>query len=235
MKPYLILVSGKSEHITKVCEFLRCAEINILFAENVHEARAGLIMRSPAFVLLDFDVKGSDLFLSEMVCSNLSSLPYIIVASFFSNSGERVSMLKQGADACAEKPINPEEVLAIIRTVQRRERRSSQNRSTNHSPYVIEHEEMTIIPSSRSVTMRGIPIALTRKEYDVLYFLAKHAGNVMTKQEIYTAVWKDKYNPKTTHVSDQISSLRYKLGLNSRDRNYIQTVIGIGYRFGTAM
>ena len=76
---------------------------------------------------------------------------------------------------------------------------------------------------------------LTRKEYDVLHFLAKHIGNVMTKEEIYIAVWKDRYNPKMTHVSDQISSLRHKLGLSSKDTNYIQTVVGVGYRFGRAV
>lgn len=81
--------------------------------------------------------------------------------------------------------------------------------------------------------MRGIPIVLTRKEYDILYTLATHIGNVMTKEEIYTAVWKDDYVPKMTNVPDQISSLRRKLGLSRKDTSYIQTVIGIGYRFGT--
>lgn len=235
MNPYIILVSSKSEHIIKACDFLQRAQISVLFVENVHEARAGLTIYSPAFVLLDFDIEGSDSFLSEMVYGNLVPPPYVIVASTFSNSIERAAILRQGADACAEKPINSEEVLAIIKAVQRRESRSLQNHSSEHKPHTIEYEEMVLTPLYRSVTMRGIPIVLTRKEYDVLYFLVKHIGNVMTKEEIYAAVWKDRYNPKMTYVSDQISSLRRKLGLSSKDANYIQTVVGVGYRFGTVV
>lgn len=235
MNPCMLLISSKSEHITKVCNFLRHAQISVLFVENVHEARAGLAMYSPAFVLLDFDIKGSNSFLSEMVYGNFASLPYVIVASAFFSSKERAAMLRQGADACAEKPINSEELLAIIKAVQRREHRSLRNYPGKYKLQTIEYEELILIPSYRSVTMRGIPVALTRKEYDVLYFLVKHIGDVMTKEEIYTAVWKDRYNPKMTHVSDQISSLRHKLGLSSKSTDYIQTVIGVGYRFGTAI
>ena len=81
--------------------------------------------------------------------------------------------------------------------------------------------------------MRDELIALTAKEFDVLYFLASHIGTVLTKEKIYNAVWREQYNPKGTHVSDQISSIRQKLGLSSKDMVYIQTVIGVGYRFGT--
>lgn len=86
--------------------------------------------------------------------------------------------------------------------------------------------------SCRMVTMRGETVILTRKEYEVLCFLAKKAGTVLTKEEIYCAVWKSSYDPNSTNVADQISSLRFKLGLDRKDTTYIQTVIGVGYRFG---
>lgn len=97
----------------------------------------------------------------------------------------------------------------------------------------IEYKELTINKSSRKVTMRGKAVTLTRKEYEVLCVLANHVGTVITTEEIYRTVWKENYNHKNTNVSDQISSLRFKLGLSSKDSTYIHTVIGVGYRFGT--
>ena len=74
---------------------------------------------------------------------------------------------------------------------------------------------MTLDKSSPTVTvtMRGEPVSLTRKEYQVLSLLADHAGTILTKEEIYRAVWRAEYEPKSTNVSDQISSLQSKLGL----------------------
>lgn len=93
---------------------------------------------------------------------------------------------------------------------------------------------MVIDPLRRTVTMKDIQVALTAKEFDVLHVLAYHAGKVLTKEKIYKAVWGGEYNPSSTHVSDQISSIRRKLCLDSKCTCYIQTVIGVGYRFGTA-
>lgn len=96
-------------------------------------------------------------------------------------------------------------------------------------------KSLSINTISRTVTMRGEQILLTHKEYEVLCILAKHPGVVLTKEEIYRAVWRSSYDPNSTNVADQISSLRFKLGLDRKDTTYIQTVIGIGYRFGKSM
>lgn len=125
-------------------------------------------------------------------------------------------------------------MLAIIGGVLQRRQRNVQLHSNIPRLY-IKYKELTIDIPRRKVTMCGKSVLLTRKEFDVLCFLANRTGIVLTKEEIYTAVWKTRYDSKSTHVSDQISSLRRKLGLNSRDANYIQTVIGVGYRFGTSI
>ena len=234
MKPDIILVSHKSEHMTRAYNFLSNSKINVLHIENIHDAKAGLALHSPAFLLLDFDINGTVSLLSEITYGNSDPLPYIMVAAAFSNSTERAAMFRQGADACIEKPIDGEEVLAIIGAALRRRQRGEIPHSPICLPY-IKYRELTIDFSCREVTMRGKQVPLTRKEFDVLCTLANHAGKVLTKEEIYTTVWKTKYDPKSTHVSDQISSLRHKLGLSSRDAEYIQTVVGVGYRFGTSL
>lgn len=222
MKNDLILISRMSIHLTGVRDALRRSNINVIHVENASDAKAGLKLHSPAFVLLDFDIKGADSLLCEIAFRQHIPQPYIMISAAYTDGNDRAAMLKRGADYCIDKPINANEILAIIDTVLRR------NRQMN----AIEYKELTINTFSRTVIMRGKSVALTRKEYEVLCHLANHAGMILTKEEIYRAVWQAEYDPKGTNVSDQISSLRRKLGLRHKDDTYIRTVIGVGYKFG---
>jgi DNA-binding response OmpR family regulator len=222
MKKELMLVSGMSKHLKEVFSALQCSKINVTHTESVAGAKAGLATHSPAFILLDFDIKGANSLLNEFAFGQYIPQPYIMVAATYSDGNDRADMFKRGADYCIDKPINAHEVSAIIDAVLRRDKRI----------HTIEYKEMAINMSCRTVTMRGETVILTRKEYEVLCFLAKNAGTVLTKEEIYCAVWKSSYDPNSTNVADQISSLRFKLGLDRKDTTYIQTVIGVGYRFG---
>ena len=95
----------------------------------------------------------------------------------------------------------------------------------------IRHGELSIDLLRHTVTMRDEPVSLTVKEFDILHFLASYPGIVFTKSQIYERVWEEDFKFASTSVSDHISSLRQKLGLNARDGRYIQTVFGVGYRF----
>lgn len=222
MKIDLMVMSGTSADLLGVYGTLRRSGIRLLHVENIYDAKAGLATHSPAFILLDFDIKGANSLLNEFAFGQYIPQPYIMVAATYSNGNDRAEILRMGADICIDWPINVEEVLAVIHAVRRRNRCLSG----------IEYKELSINTTSRSVTMRGESVILTRKEYEVLCFLAKNAGTVLTKEEIYRAVWKSSYDPNSTNVADQISSLRFKLGLGRKDTTYIQTVIGVGYRFG---
>lgn len=225
MKKTLMIISERSDHLIGECAILRSSGVELLYARNKYEVEAGLQMHSPAFALLDFDIEGVNFLLKKLVLSPHGLHPYIMVAAHYADSNERAHMLRRGADFCVEKPINEYEVLAVIDAVFRRVMRRS----------IIRFEELVINTSGRIVTMRGKPVALTRKEYEVLCLLACHAGTVLTKEEIYQTVWRTGETSNSTHVSDQISSLRAKLGLSRKDTTYIHTVIGVGYRFGEAI
>lgn len=220
-----MLISGMSQHLMEVYNALRLSKITVTHAENAHDANAGLVIHSPAFVLLDFGIKGADFLLSEIAFGPHVPRPYIMVAAVYANGNDRAAMLKRGADHCVDSPINAHEVLAVVNAVLRR--RSKQ-------AHIFRYKDMAINKSCRMVTMREKAVTLTRKEYQVLCFLADHAGTILTKEEIYRAVWDAEYDPKSTNISDQIYSLRCKLGLSSKDTDYIRTVIGVGYCFGDA-
>ena len=220
-----MLISRMSTHLMEVYNALRDSNIAALHAENTYDAKTGLKTHSPAFVLLDFDIKGADSLLSEIAFGQHVPRPYIMVAAAYANGNDRAAMLKRGADHCVDAPINAHEVLAVVNSVLR---------CRSKQAHMFRHKDMVINKSCRMVTMRGKAVTLTRKEYQVLCFLADHAGTILTKEEIYRAVWDAEYDPKSTNISDQIYSLRRKLGLSSKDTDYIRTVIGVGYCFGDA-
>ena len=145
------------------------------------------------------------------------------------NSTTRADILNRGADACLEKPIDAEEVVAIVRAALRRAAQV-QKKSICRPPCLIRGE-MLIDPAQRMVVMEGRTVVLTRKEFDALYLLASHPGVVFSQEQIYSHVWNEDYGFAMTSVSDLISSIRKKLGLTIKDRRYIQTLYNAGYKF----
>ena len=95
-------------------------------------------------------------------------------------------------------------------------------------------EGLYIDKCKRLVVRNENEIELTYTEFEILLLLAQNAGIVFSKEQIYEHVWNDDFRFATTSVSDSISSLRKKLGLNARDNRYIQTVHGAGYRFANS-
>lgn len=233
MNQGIMLISHQTGHMTAVCKALKRLGMNVYQIQNMDDMKAGLVSYRPAFVLLDVDSQWMETLLTEITESVLRPVPYVMAAVFRSDDVDQVTLLNLGADACVERPVVTEEVLAVVRAVLRRERRIARLHLGRVLP-CIEHREMTIDPLLRVVVMRGESIDLTAKEFDILYLLACHTGTVLTKQEIYETVWNPDQKRTSSCVADQISSIRRKLGLSGKDAHYIRTVIGVGYRFGSA-
>ena len=230
MKQDLVLVCRKTEYTIHVCDYLRDHHIDTVIIENAVDLKAELSSYSPAFLLLDFGIKGNESLFSKLSISAMRPLPYIIIADTFPNGAARAAALRRGADACVETPLIPDEVLAVINAVLRREQRIARSKLGRTLPR-IEHKELVIDPMRRTVEMRKEPIRLTAKEFDVLLLLVSTAGAVLTKEEIYEAVWDANQDYMGAQVSEHIFTIRRKLGLDKKDQTYIQTVFGVGYRF----
>lgn len=91
--------------------------------------------------------------------------------------------------------------------------------------------DLVISPRSRRVLRAGKEIALTPKEFDILYFLARNRGQVFTKEQIYRAVWDADYLLDDSNIMAFIRKLRKKLEPDPDDPVYILTIWGIGYKF----
>ncbi len=230
VKQDIVLISPLTEQSAKICEALRCTGMDVSQSENVDSAKAELLQHSPAFLLLDIDLEGAKGFLRDTSRGVLSPPPYILAAAAFLSASECIAILDLGADAYINKPISADEIRAVIHAVLRRERRIARLHIGRLLP-CFDYKDLSVDPLRRLVEMRGKTVDLTEKEFDILYLLAYHSGKVLTKEEIYESVWKKACISSATSVSGHVFSLRQKLGLDPKDKDYIQTVFGVGYRF----
>ena len=126
MKQDLIIISNQTEYNNKICEILRRKHIDVSITDNISELKTGLLLYSPAFILLDFDITEAGSLLDEIAFGRCISQPYIIVAAAYIDGNDRAAMLKRGADYCVDSPINAREVLGVVNSVLRRNTRKTQ-------------------------------------------------------------------------------------------------------------
>ena len=207
---------------------MKNSEISASFAYNLHDAMTKLASSPPAFLWLDIDRENAEAFLKE-VADWVLRPPYIILTSSFTNSQDRAIMLDHGADTCIEIPADPVEVASVVNAVLRRGEQAN-GAFTNLLP-CISCKDLFINPWSREVRMRDRVIVLTHTEYEILYMLASNPGVTFRKKQIYASIWREERDIGTGVVTNHMSALRQKLGIPSCDKEYIETIHKVGYRF----
>ena len=133
---------------------------------------------------------------------------------------ERVAGLDAGADDCLVKPFDLDELAARIRAVQRR--------SVGRAEPVIEHGRLTLNPATREVFLEGAPVSLSAREFALLEYLLRHAGQVVSKTMILSHVWEYSFDPQTNIVDVLVSRLREKID-RPFEKKLLHTVRGVGY------
>jgi two-component system, OmpR family, KDP operon response regulator KdpE len=139
---------------------------------------------------------------------------------------EKVRALEMGADDYVTKPFGVRELIARIRAAVRRVRAPIR---TEESP--LEIGEIRLVPARRSVTKRGQPIHLTRKEFDILHCLMSRAGRVVTYSRLLTAVWGADCREEVEYLRTFVRQLRKKIEEDPARPVYLLTDIYVGYRF----
>ncbi|MFG2606239.1 response regulator transcription factor [Streptomyces sp. NPDC048514] len=190
----------------------------IILARSAQQA---LAMHTQAdFIILDLRLTDAD---GLEVCREIrrvSDTPMIVVAEQ-GDELERVLGLKAGADDCVDRGCGIRELVARMEAVTRRSR-------ARHTPSgSVAYGPLRIDQSSRAAWLAGKPINLTRKEFDLLLTLASRPGVVLTRKELMSRVWNDRWARGRT-IDTHINSLRGKLGSS----DWIVTVRGVGFRFG---
>jgi two-component system KDP operon response regulator KdpE len=221
---YRVLVVDDEPAIVR---FLRPA----LAANNYDVSEAGtaadatrqIASSAPDIVLLDLglpDRDGKDIIRHVR---DWSDVP-IIVLSARDREGEKIDALDLGADDFVNKPFAVGELLARMRTALRH--RMQRKAETP----VLRVGDVEIDNVRRKVARAGSEVKLTPKEYELLSFLARHAGRVLTHRQILTAVWGPAHTEDTQYLRVYIGQLREKIEKQPHDPQVIVTEPGVGYR-----
>jgi len=202
---------------------------------QVHEASRGeealqLLHSSPVdVVLLDINMPGiGGIETLRRIRAFAPRLPVLMV-TVLDGEEEKVEALELGADDYITKPFSIRELIARIRTAHRRV-----HAPTRVEDAPIEIGEIRLTPARRSVTKRGQPVHLTRKEYDILYCLMSRAGRVITYARLLTAVWGADCREEVEYLRTFIRQLRKKIEDDPSSPIYLLTDVYVGYRFADA-
>jgi len=149
----------------------------------------------------------------------------IIVLSVRGEERTKVKALDAGADDYVTKPFGMEELLARVRANLRRKR------PDESSPQRIEVGDFTIDSEARSVAVKDRVIHLTPKEFDLLVYMARHAGKVVTHRALLGAVWGGESTEQVEYLRVFVNQLRKKLEPSPNSPKYIVTDPWVGYRF----
>ncbi len=178
-------------------------------------------------VILDVMMPGFDGFETLEQIRKDSSLPILMFTSK-NDSASKVRGLRAGADDYLTKPFDMDELIARIVSLIRRYTRFNQK---DGQLQTFDFDGLTIDFNGRSIHAVNGDYELPPKEFDLLLFLAKNQGKILTKQQIYENVWGEEYVYDDSNIMAVISRLRKKIEENPGSPRYIQTVKGIGYRF----
>jgi DNA-binding response OmpR family regulator len=207
---------------------LEADEYGVETVATAPEALAAVVREEPDLVLLDvvLDAEDGRDLLKEMrlVCD----VPVVFLTGRGSEI-DKVSGLKMGADDYIVKPFSPGELSARVASVLRRTKRqvAAPVRSS-----IMEIGDLSIDVNSREVTLDGMQLAFTAKEFDLLVFLAATPRRVFSRQQLLESVWgsSGEWQDEAT-VTEHIRRVRKKIEADPDNPKRISTVRGVGYRF----
>jgi len=148
------------------------------------------------------------------------NLPVLMLTAR-AGEGDRVEGLTRGADDYLTKPFSTPELLARIQALLRRSGKSGR----------IERGRLALDLERHQASLDGQPLDLTRREFDLLAFLARHPGRVYSREELLERVWGPEFMGTARTVDQHVAQLREKLQEDPKLPRFLETLRGVGYRF----
>jgi two-component system, OmpR family, response regulator ResD len=222
----VLVVDDEPTIVEVVARYLERAGYRTRVAADGPQALTAAAAQRPDLVVLDLMLPGFDgLEVMRRLRDADRERIAVILLTAKGEESDRVIGLRLGADDYVVKPFSPAELVARVDAVLRRVDTSP----AHERP--LELGDVTIDPTSRQVYVRGAEVQLTQREFDVLLFLARHPGQVFSRNQLMDAVWQYSFYTDTSTVTVHIRRLRSKIESDAAQPGHIQTVWGVGYRF----
>jgi DNA-binding response OmpR family regulator len=209
-----------------VARYLERAGYRTRIAADGVQAVQDAASHRPDLVVLDLMLPGIDgLEVMRRLREQDRERIAVILLTAKGEESDRVIGLRLGADDYVVKPFSPAELVARVDAVLRRIDTSPTQEEA------IESDDLLIDPAARRVFARDEEVQLTQREFDVLLFLARHPGQVFSRNQLMDAVWQYSFYTDTSTVTVHVRRLRAKIEADPAQPRHIQTVWGVGYRF----
>ena len=223
-----ILVVEDEDSISQpFAEALRRAGFEPLVTRTAAGALELAAEAEPDLVMLDLSLPDGD---GRDVCRELrrrSDVP-IVMLTARGTEMDRIVGLELGADDYVVKPFSAAEVISRIRAVLRR---SAPRDGAGAEEKPLRVGDLELDPAARIARLGGRELDLSRKEFDLLAELMRHAGRVVKREDLMSKVWDVNWFGSTKTLDVHIGWLRRKLGDDPAHPTYIETVRGVGFRF----
>jgi DNA-binding response OmpR family regulator len=218
----ILVAEGDSNTRLALHHHLQRAGYQVVEANDVASSLRVVFAQAADLVILDLGVHGDT---AEVLTKirRRSEVP-VIVCSGHASERDRVQILNLGADDFVSKPFSFAELEARVRAVLRR--------GSGTPTTTLDHGDLKIDRGTRTVTVRETQITMTRKEFDLLSFLAASPGRVFSREDLLERVWGStgRWQGRST-VTEHIRRVRLKIETDAENPRWITTVRGIGYQF----
>ena len=227
-----LIVDDEAPLADVVASYLKRELFEVHLAHDGQSALALAREVDPDVVILDIGLPGVD---GIEVCRQLRAFSdaYVIMLTARDTEVDTVVGLSVGADDYVTKPFSPRELVARVRAVLRRPRRSTAGKDSDqyrNPPRLFGALRINI--GSREVHIDDTPIMLTRTEFDLLEALSARPGTVLSRRQLLESVWGDNWVGNDNIIDVHVGHLRRKLGDDPSKPRYVTTVRGVGYRMG---
>lgn len=222
----VLIVDDEKELALILKDFLKNEGIEAETAANGQEAYQAFERFKPTLIVLDIMLPDDNGIEICRKIRNESDIP-IIMLSAKNTDIDMIVSLGLGADEYLTKPYSPAVVVAHIKALLRR----YATQSDGHDTETIQHANFNLDLSRHTLTIDGKDIQLVNKEFDLLWHLAKHQGQVFSKEQLYDAVWGEEEFGEISTVTVHIRRIRAKFEQHGIQHPFIKTIWGVGYKF----
>ncbi len=228
----LILAVDDDERVRALCTAALSGEFEVVTAGDGKQALAAVYQKRPDAVLLDVTMPVLDGWETCRRIRDLADVPVIMLTAHGADH-DVVRGLDAGADDYVTKPFRPLQLAARIRAVLRRKRRGGQagadGAGDEPEPLSFDDGALVVDTARRIAVVRGKDVSLSATEYRLLETLARHAGQVLSHDQILEHVWGHAYAGETGYVKTYIGLLRNKIEQDPKHPRWILARRGLGY------
>ena len=224
-----ILILDDEQPIADLVElYLRNENYNVYKFYTAKQALECIASTPIDLAILDVMLPDEDGF---SVCRKIRERYYfpVIMLTAKVEDMDKIMGLTLGADDYVTKPFNPLELVARVKTQLRRYTKYNQSENTEEPASEYDFAGLVINSATHKCTLYGKPLALTPIEFAILWHLCENRGRVVSSEELFEAVWGEKYLDNNNTVMAHVARLRDKMHEPSRRPKFVKTVWGVGY------